>query len=500
MSATLALMVRSLRVDARQMRTHLFHVLFIALIYFMMLQAQRSSMSFGAPGLTFFSRISFLNFFMIVLAGVSFFATTITEEKEEATLGLLKMAGVSPIAILLGKSAPRLISAALLLSVQFPFTLLAITLGGVTWHQVFATYCSLLAFLVLVANMGLFLSVYSKTSSKACWRLAFVLILLFIIIPWIQLMMSFRRGPTPGPGFLQRFSPQTRLQEILQTGFAESAFGFQFFSNLAVGAVFFGLSWLTFNHFTRHDDSASAPSRGPLLKATGRFKLVGSGRAWTNSLIWKDFHFIAGGWGAMIIKCMAYPVLTILFGRVFSFGGSDWSARHLGEAAMSLGVIVFLVESSWYAGSVFRSEIKWGTFSTLMQLPISIGAIAYSKAAGCLIGLVPAVSLFFMGAMLSATRHRHLMEEMLTEPGAWLIYFLMAFFIHLVALLSLFVKWGVLPLAMAVFFVLYLISIACFTGSNSGDEIVFLLLVVVGSGIVACEVAIGARLQALAGK
>ena len=52
------------------------------------------------------------------------------EEKEEQTLGLLRMTGLSPLSILLGKSTSRLCGALLLLAAQFPFTIFAVTLGG----------------------------------------------------------------------------------------------------------------------------------------------------------------------------------------------------------------------------------------------------------------------------------------------------------------------------------------------------------------------------------
>src|SRR5262249_47455071 len=111
--------------------------------------------------------MTWLNMVLISLAGISFFATAITEEKEEDTLGLLKMAGIDPVGILLGKSTSRLLGAALLLLVQFPFTLLAITLGGVTLGQVLAAYFSLTAYMVLLANVGLLCSVVFQRGGMA---------------------------------------------------------------------------------------------------------------------------------------------------------------------------------------------------------------------------------------------------------------------------------------------------------------------------------------------
>jgi len=48
---------------------------------------------FGAPGLRFFYGISYLNLAFLTLLGISFFSTSISEEKEEDTLGLMLMAG-----------------------------------------------------------------------------------------------------------------------------------------------------------------------------------------------------------------------------------------------------------------------------------------------------------------------------------------------------------------------------------------------------------------------
>src|SRR6185312_9394696 len=102
-----------------------------------------TSFMFGAPGLHFFRGIAYLDATFMTLLGVSFFSTAITEEKEEDTLGLMLMAGISPVGILLGKSGSRLIQALLLVTVQYPFMLLAITLGGVTQYQIWCAYVAL---------------------------------------------------------------------------------------------------------------------------------------------------------------------------------------------------------------------------------------------------------------------------------------------------------------------------------------------------------------------
>ena len=80
--------------------------------------------------------LTWVNIWFITLVGVTYFSSAITEEKEERTLGLLRMADIGSGSILLGKWAPRVVGMLSLVAVQFPFTLLAITLGGVTQAQV----------------------------------------------------------------------------------------------------------------------------------------------------------------------------------------------------------------------------------------------------------------------------------------------------------------------------------------------------------------------------
>ncbi len=516
MTGTLALMIRSLRIDARLMRTHLFRLMFVVLIYFMLFSAQQTLFMFGAPGLRFFSSITYLNLFMIVLASVSFFATAITEEKEEATLGLLKMAGVSPAAMLLGKLMPRVIGAVFLLSVQLPFTLLAITLGGVSSQQVFATYCSLLALLVLMANVGLFVSVSSKRSSSASWKMVLLVILFFVIVPWFRMALSFGLANPSSSGLfeeaartvleqLNNFSALGRIDRILTTGFAESAFGFQVFSNLAVAAVFFGLAWFSFNYFTRNDQSSASPARGLLFKSMSRNKLLGAGDAWRNALIWKDFHFMSGGKLPMLLKFILYPPLFAAIGFLFSWGNWDWTDHEeVGGLTMGLAMVTFVIELSWCASGVFQSEIKWNTLSSIMQLPLSTAEIAYSKVAGCLIGLLPAVVMFCLGIVIFPEGFAEGVKDVLSSPWGWFSIFLVGFFVHLVAFLSLFVKWGALPLAIAIMFLGQMFLGACVFAmtfrSADGDVIGVFAIIVTIASMAALQFGIGARLRTLAAK
>ncbi len=178
----LALFERSLRLETRSVLVCWSRAGLMLLIMFMLIPIQATARAgyLGAPGLNFLEELVWVNLVCITLAGLSYFASAITEEKEEMMLGLLRMTDLNPVAILLGKSTSRLVGALLLLLVQVPFVLLAITLGGVGLLQVAAAYGTLLAYLFLVCNLALLFSVmFRNTTTAAAFTLA--VLLLFLI-------------------------------------------------------------------------------------------------------------------------------------------------------------------------------------------------------------------------------------------------------------------------------------------------------------------------------
>jgi ABC-type transport system involved in multi-copper enzyme maturation permease subunit len=453
---TLALLSRSLRVDARLLRTHLFRLFFMALICISLLMTHGMSMVMSAPGLRFFWFITYLNFMLITLAGISFFASAITEEKEEGILGLLKMAGISRVGILLGKSTSRLISAMLLLLVQFPFTLLAITLGGVTLGQVMASYWALLAYMVFLANLGLVCSVFCRRAGEAATLTGLFLAAFFIIPPIGRSVLS-----TAGSGseveqiaatlfdWLYDASIFIRLNVIMTTTFAESAFSWQVISNFAAAFVLFFLSWAIFDRFT-NDLKSSAPARGMLLTRSSRLRILRTSRVWRNALMWKDYYFLTGGKTAAVAKFVIYGLIVGIIGFVTLFEKRFPSRDEFSSSVVTAMLIAMTIELSVSAARIFHDEIKWKTLPAISLLPTSTVKIVSSKAAGCLLGLYPAMTFLALGAMSSLSGFL----EVIVSPSTWFSLITFAIFIHLTAMLSLFVKWGALPLSLAIMFFL----------------------------------------------
>ncbi|MBT4866828.1 MAG: hypothetical protein HON53_17120 [Planctomycetaceae bacterium] len=444
-SGTLALLDRSLRESVMWAWSHLFRLGFVALIFFCLSSIYGLQRLFGAPGLEFFQWVAVLNFLFISAAGIVLFTTAIGEEKEEAVLELLKLAGINRLSLLLGKSTGQLVSALVILSLQLPFTFLAITLGGVTTRQVLAMYVAFAAYLVGVANVGLFFSVVCRRVATAG---VFTTVFLAVtnVLPSIVLTMLpvAPGGSTPAVyrvlETLDETSIRGRMDVILSTGFAESPFSLQVGSHLAAGVLFFLISWAILERIMG--------DHSPLTMPLQRNKRP-SKRVWKNALVWKDFHFIAGSWMSLVAKSFLYAAIVI--GIRYGLDPLLGNAGQHDQVSLIIGVMAatIVIELTFYSSRVFHEEIRNQTFASLRLLPLQIGEVARWKIAGCLLGLLPALSALFIGCSITP-RGWPVLGPLLISPGVWCALLVVLCILHFAMLMSLTFRWWWLGAAMAV--------------------------------------------------
>ncbi len=460
---------RSLRLEAKWLRMHLFRVVFVFAIYFLIITAQMQSLFVGAPGLDFLHSMLQLNVAFIMFGGIGFFATAITEEKEEETIGLLMMAGISPVSLLLGKSTSRLLEGLFLIAAQFPFTLLAITLGGVTMSQVLAAYVALFAFTILFANVGLFASVVCRRSGTAMAMMTIFLVLAAIVPPcmpglrtiWIDLGWPGLTWINPVFHVIEHSSIWTRLVTICATGFDEPIFGTQVVTHLVGALVAFGLAWWAFPRFAL-DSDANSVSRGLLTQAgrSGVRRWLSTRRAWAHPLMWKEYYFLSGGDTFMVVKLVIGGLLyPALYGLMLladgNYSGPSWDDLFAVHMGCVIGVIV--IELAVNASRLFHDEIRGQTMVSLLMLPRSIGYVAYSKLIGSLIGLTPLLLWLVIDLSLLTNGWANT-SQVVAHPFFWFGVLMLTVFLHITVLLSLFLKWGALPIA---FFVTLLTMYCC---------------------------------------
>ena len=526
MFGAFALLERSLRVDARALSPHLARMGLLGAIYFSLCYAITMSFMFGAPGLRFFQGIAYLDATFMTLLGIGFFSTSITEEKEEDTLGLMLMAGISPLGILAGKSGGRLWQSLLLIAVQYPFVILAVTMGGVMHSQVWSVTIALLAYMVFLAGFGLLCSTLAPRSHTASvWMILGLLI--YFVLPGVAASWATSHatslvnqgGTTPPTTLWWRLVEGVgdicvflQMGKILTTGFHETAWSVQVITNVLAGIVCVALSWLFFGIATR-SPSTEAGSRG-LVTRNRQVPLFSAGRTWINPFVWKDFHFVSGGGGMLLVRTAYYGGLSLL---ALTIENQD------DPYAMSwFGSILFLIwlsvtiDAARVLSRSMQDEVRGQTLASLMMLPRSANGIVYSKFAGAMLGWLPGPTIGLIFIAVSPTMQEGIRQMFNDQNGVngiavfamLILYF--ALIPHYAAFCALFVRWGAVALAIGMtigtYFVLMMgIGIIVFTtggiGSSGSPNLLFgciscLLFCICA----ACHVGVLLRVQALGAK
>ena len=409
MTATLrpifALFARSLREQSRMKFTY-FSRGALALIVLLLIGMNHRDFAYrSAPGEFVLVMVVTVNFFAIAIFGLSTFASAITEEKEDDSLGLLRMTRLNPLSILLGKGTARLCEGLLLLAVQVPFTMLCITLGGVSLAQVLRCYAILAAFLFLLSNVALFWSVVCRRTGRASTMTTITgVVLYFMPVFLMPLVFTSRLRGGQNPSWYESFA-QFSLSinpvfDLSRTAIPRGG-GLPFtvdsiMASLVIGAVAFLLAWVLFERFCKADASpaAAAPRKSAPAAVRRRSAVPRPGR---NAIAWKDFHFMGGGWRGILIRLVAYAALIALLCMWVVSVGGRFKADHLGFTLVWSGIIAFVIEAGLLGARMFGVERKRNTLGSLYTLPIDTGTLIRQKIRGILPGLIPSAAIVLSG-------------------------------------------------------------------------------------------------------
>lgn len=481
--STCALMDRCLRVDNRSLYVHGFRCAFLLFVYLILLVVSLQSGFVDAAGLGMFSSLSYLNLFFILAANLGLFCSAITEEKEEMTLGLLKMAGIRPVALLLGKCIPRLVTATTLLLAELPFVMLCVTLGGVSLSQIAASFACLLGFLLLNAGIGLFCSVVTQRTATAAFMTMVILFSYwfgpFLVGGFAEVLGNYGSLNPNGVvvstvkgccAALIGTNAFVRMNEILFTGGDRTLLNVQTITNTIGGIAFFGLAWMAFARSTKYEVE-SAPMRMVATTAVPgqgrrRWRFRGPGRVWDAAIMWKDFHFTGGGrlavWGLTALyvgAAIAAGGATVYFGaNGIGMGPISWET--VAGTLMFITGIIGILQVSFLAARIFADEVQQQTLSALVMLPQPLGRVLWGKVCGSSIPLLSAVGLFMIGGMIVLVRNFNGLSFELFASLEGVFVYLVRFvgFLHLTAWLSLYIKWGALPLGFVAYIMMLVIE------------------------------------------
>ncbi len=451
----------SLRSDAGSFWPHAARGLFSLVILFALSVAYANSVAVTQVGLLFFEAICGLNVLVITMCGISYFSTAVTEEKDAGTMALLQLAGMNPLAITLGKSTSRLVSSLMLLVAQIPFSLLAVTLGGVLWQQVIAAWLSLAAWMVLVCNVALLCSARCRTSGRAA-TVAGATAVLFFLLPHLisaavaalpagslhPLLISLSERI---PALMLEIHPLERLNEILFRWQSTAFLSSQFWLSLLLGFTCFGISTWRLNAWTRSGDDDE-------LQLGPRFLRKAAGRAWPLAMAWREFHFFAGGLQFAVTKLLGGAAVLAIFFWLQSQDGQGYKWR-LNDDLTDLALLCFAAELSLelllYSAGVLSSELRLRTHSALAMAPVGTTRLLLEKMLGCVLSTIPV--LFWIVVIVLVGDPQTVVLRERDVVLAWGI--MLVFSCHLAALLSLYSRWAALPLTAVISFFAFFIIV-----------------------------------------
>lgn len=449
--ATAALFSWSLRADCTATTPHVVRGAFALFVLMSVSAAYADAFSAVGPGLRFFGTICYLNVFLITVAGMSYFVSAVTEEKESGTLALLRLAGAPPLGIVLSKSTSRLISALMLMMIQLPFTFLSVTLGGITWFQILAAYAALTGWLCLVSSTSLLCSVTSPTSGRAATRAIAVLLLFFAIGPSAEALSKAtlpRWVPAEVPQTAdtvaelhQLISVTPRLQEVLSPAGVARLTSSQFWLSMSIAVGLFALSVLLFQR-------SALPAAPSLTSRSRRIRRMAVSRTWRLFVVWKDFLFFTGGVPGVIGRCLLYGGVVATFVTLDAFSGrqpGQWlSNNDLAWTCFLIIVGVLTVEGLFYATGMLVHESEQGTLGPLRLVPCETLWILAQKLAACAIAMMPGLLALGSVLLLNGPAIFYFIE---TTGVIWYLFeFLLC--AHLTVLLSLRSRWAALPIAL----------------------------------------------------
>lgn len=426
MRPALVLCHRELQQHLRSVAPYAWRLVILCVLFVMVAETGHGRVGNGHQA---FLMLFFLNLVVIAISGPLLFANTITEEREAQTLELLLLTRLGPGAIVAGKLASRGLGAMILLLVQLPVGMLAVTFGGVAAADIMHTYGVLLLYLFFVANLGVAMSALSRRTRQAGVLTAGVL-LIHGISGTLLIKLGQVLGP-PGSGTLSSFchwlgdlamkaTYNGNLMQVTVTPLNASA-------HLLGGIVCFAIACAGLSIRSKSRGREKQPKAR--TQARRRYPWV-----WPHA--WKDCVLVAGGARAYLWKIILFAGL---FGVVSAYldATDQLTGYSLGMTLLPILSLSIVLEISWLLSTSLFSEVQKNTLASLATIPGSLHGIALQKVFGALLGAVPGVIAWGLAMLLSGEMDLREILRNLPEFGSVLGIGL--FYAHAVVFFSLWI-------------------------------------------------------------
>ena len=361
-SRQIALFKQAMQTDGNSGFQFLLKLLMMILSFLLLIFADIGNS--GAKGLYMLQLISSTNLFFVTVATLSLFCTSVTEEKEHNTLGVLLMTGISPFGFLMGKIISRLYIVMQLILLQVPLIVVARTMGGLSMDQILAHLVYFFSMILIMSQIGMFFSIISNKSSSAIAFTGFFLALLAFV------------PCSDSATFISYYF------KIFETAFTGGIFDQPVWLLLIAVSVVFAGALMVFSRFT-YDEGSSRLTSDVELKSTAN-----RARYRKNPIFEKDFRYYSGNRLGMAIR-VAVGILVI-FAYEYLYHG------RYRDYVYALSIAWFYGECFYYSQVMIKMEKKFKTLVSLGTLPYHPNFIMNQKYKAFAVSVMPSVLAFLL--------------------------------------------------------------------------------------------------------
>jgi hypothetical protein len=475
---TIAFLTRSLRQECRLISHHVMRGGLAALILFIFGTYLASMATQVGAGGRFASSVLYCCYVFLTLVGGLYFSVSIVEEKEEQTLPLLRMTGATPLTILLGKSIPRLMVALLFVLIITPFLVLSLTLGGVLIWGLISSVMGLLTYAIMLSQLGTLASVFCRQARSAFVMTMFAWLLLEVPLVWAWPLDELTANQFDIYGWFAERSLMTNMSYYLTSWASTEIWWPQMTFHLALAGACLLISRLVFERFTAGAVAGTDGEESGLGLGRQGSERKAAARVPQDSLQWKSWKYVSGGWPWFLVRIVVPPLLTVTLMVTTSTGRV--TLEDIGIGMWIVGIVIALINVANLLGNVFNAEIRGNTFSGLLMLPQSPGLLAARMLAGLVPAVISSVGCLGLGLLILFLDGELRIDdvlELLAEPAflhcaTWLAATLM-----LGLVLSVRMRYGGMLLATVLCgFLIPFVFMSCFSGvfflsGNDIDEI-----------------------------
>jgi hypothetical protein len=350
-------------------------------------------------GLEALQMMYIVNMVLLPTAASALFLPVIMDERKNQSMGLLLMTGIDSWGYIVGRCGSRFVQLLMIISLQIPFAILCVALGGITVEMVLKTYLYLFSYAFMICFLFVFCSLIFSQFFKGLLAAGFVFILLMMFAYIFIADESFHDFERYFWHSFEAFAISGIDYLYSWRGSNQSDYYF-YVATFAICGLIFLL--LTAFHFTSWAMDITPVNIGEKSSKAAESivpkRMLKRERFSERSPIFtKDYYYIMHGRMLTILQSLA--LLAIIFYVYFESMRSIYhdpfqNAMEAGTVASFFALLII----AWYAGNrLWYEEIEAQTFNSLKMTPESTGMM-FQKTKVVLRCMLPSIiSLLVLG-------------------------------------------------------------------------------------------------------